>query len=82
MTSATTYKFKPGTIIQGCIIHSGAMRPIFNYGGTGKFTLNYDEGIINEFVNLGIYTPVGGGSTTELTLVDLKIRPTRLSMQL
>lgn len=51
------------------------------YGDTGKFTLNYDASVLSEFVKIGIFSPAGG-ATSELSLVDLKIRPTRLSMQL
>lgn len=62
--------------------------------GTNVLKLTYDEGVIQDLVNIGLATwPAGscevhatggggGSSTPELKLVDLKIRPRLLSQQL
>lgn len=79
----TTYKIKGGIEIQGALIHNSSTKPQFNNSGcTPPVTITYDEDVVQEFVNMGIMTMPTSGVSPYLAVVDIKIRPTMLSMQL
>ncbi|MCX7726375.1 MAG: MKRN2 opposite strand protein [Chitinispirillaceae bacterium] len=79
----TTYKIKAGTTIEGSLIHTATTKPQFNVPNcSSPVTINYDEDVIQEFVNIGIMTLPTSGIAPYLAVVDVKIRPTMLSMQL
>ncbi len=82
-TNQTTYKIKAGTTIEGALIHNATAKPQFNFtSSTTVCTINYNKDVIQEFVDLGIMTLPTSGVAPVLTLVDTKIRPVRLSMQM
>ncbi len=85
----TSYKFGSHTTIYGAIHHANNSQFNLNDGPSDSVRINFTnplgQSALQEIANSGIIVApgAGGGSAAPiLTLIDLKIRPTLLSMQL
>jgi hypothetical protein len=78
------YKLKAGAVINGAIIEKATSRMQFNSASSSaQTTLNFDANALYEFVEIGILDLQSGVNVAKnLRLVDSKIRPTLLSIQL
>ncbi|MBN1759435.1 MAG: hypothetical protein JW863_13995 [Chitinispirillaceae bacterium] len=83
-TYSGNYKLKAGSVINGAIIEKATTRMQFNSASSStQTTLNFDANALYEFVEIGILDLQSGVNVAKnFRLVDSKIRPTLMSIQM
>lgn len=81
------YKLKPGTILEGAMHHVTPESGFQSNDGGGTYTINYNNDILNLLAATGVVTMPGEETETveavgSYNLVDLKVRATRLGINL
>jgi hypothetical protein len=80
-TGSIIYSFKTGSSIEGSILHVNAAG--FQANTSNLFTIAYNSPLLENLDNMGLITlPTHETETGILTLVDCKIRPKLLSIQI